>query len=309
MLTKHVYWQVSLEEYKLGMRKLGEPLPDAEAEAAFGAMDVDGSGAVSFQEFCVWAAARHDRAAAEAEERASTSAASRLQKNMVKDVNSYYVPPPAAGGGPAADSPAAALAGCSLPELYHPLPCTSLVAVAACLQSLAPPAGGVVSVDFVFNAARSRLGLSAALGIRERVNRRAPVSTVFQRRRNKLHTRLAVGETVILLHLPLPVVGVSIAMEIERQQNDSLANGYTRSNFVPTADRPTGSLTLEQTAGAADAAITSLGARLGAAPVYFARAGEAGFVELVAAAVGGGGGGGLTGQSWLASCNAYGLQL
>ena len=33
----------------------------------------------------------------------------------------------------------------------------------------------------------------------------------------------AVGETVILLHLPLPAVGVSIVMERRRQQNDSLA--------------------------------------------------------------------------------------
>ena len=40
--------------------------------------------------------------------------------------------------------------------------------------------------------------------------------------------RLAVGETVILLHRPLPSAGVSIAMERERQQNDSLANGYHR---------------------------------------------------------------------------------
>ena len=37
---------------------------------------------------------------------------------------------------------------------------------------------------------------------------------------------LAVGETVILLHPPLPLLGVSIGMERERQQNDSLANGY-----------------------------------------------------------------------------------
>ena len=36
---------------------------------------------------------------------------------------------------------------------------------------------------------------------------------------------IAVGETVILLHLPLPLVGVSIVMECERQQNDSLVNG------------------------------------------------------------------------------------
>ena len=37
---------------------------------------------------------------------------------------------------------------------------------------------------------------------------------------------LAVDETVILLHPPLPVAGVSIVMERERQQNDSLVDGY-----------------------------------------------------------------------------------
>ena len=36
---------------------------------------------------------------------------------------------------------------------------------------------------------------------------------------------LAVSETVILLHPLLVLVGVSIAMERERQQNDSLADG------------------------------------------------------------------------------------
>ena len=40
-----------------------------------------------------------------------------------------------------------------------------------------------------------------------------------------LPLRLAVGKTVILLHLPLPLVGVSTVMERERQGNDSLANG------------------------------------------------------------------------------------
>ena len=35
----------------------------------------------------------------------------------------------------------------------------------------------------------------------------------------------AVGETVILLHPPLPLAGVSIRMERGRQQNDSLADG------------------------------------------------------------------------------------
>ena len=37
--------------------------------------------------------------------------------------------------------------------------------------------------------------------------------------------RVAVDETVILLHPALPLVGVSIVMERERQQNDSLVNG------------------------------------------------------------------------------------
>ena len=48
------------------------------------------------------------------------------------------------------------------------------------------------------------------------------------RRRSGKQTRtaaIAVGETVILLHPPLPLVGVPIGMERERQQNDSLANG------------------------------------------------------------------------------------
>ena len=35
----------------------------------------------------------------------------------------------------------------------------------------------------------------------------------------------AVGETIILLHLPLPSVGVSIGVERGCQQNDSLADG------------------------------------------------------------------------------------
>ena len=36
---------------------------------------------------------------------------------------------------------------------------------------------------------------------------------------------IAHDETVILLHPPLPLVGVPIVMERERQQNDSLVNG------------------------------------------------------------------------------------
>ena len=37
--------------------------------------------------------------------------------------------------------------------------------------------------------------------------------------------RLAVDETAILLHPALPLVGVSIVIERERQQNNSLVNG------------------------------------------------------------------------------------
>ena len=44
-------------------------------------------------------------------------------------------------------------------------------------------------------------------------------------RRTLTSAGVAIGETVILLHLPLPLVGVSVAMERERQQNDSLADG------------------------------------------------------------------------------------
>ena len=42
---------------------------------------------------------------------------------------------------------------------------------------------------------------------------------------HRMPAGLAIGETVILLHPPLPLVGVSIVMERERQHNDSLAIG------------------------------------------------------------------------------------
>ena len=48
---------------------------------------------------------------------------------------------------------------------------------------------------------------------------------------------LAVDETVILLHPPLPLVGVSVVMERERQQNDSLVNGYNHQR-VKLVARP-----------------------------------------------------------------------
>ena len=43
---------------------------------------------------------------------------------------------------------------------------------------------------------------------------------------------LAVDETVILLHPPLPLAGVSIVMERGCQQNDSLVRGYFRPRLV-----------------------------------------------------------------------------
>ena len=56
---------------------------------------------------------------------------------------------------------------------------------------------------------------------------------------------LAVGETVILLHLPLPSVGVPIRMQRGCQYNDSLADGFRLSyteayGSYQAADRGTG---------------------------------------------------------------------
>ena len=47
--------------------------------------------------------------------------------------------------------------------------------------------------------------------------------------------RLAVGETVILLHPPLPLAGVSIETMRECQQNDGLADGYVRVHLHVSA--------------------------------------------------------------------------
>ena len=50
---------------------------------------------------------------------------------------------------------------------------------------------------------------------------------------------LAIGETsVILLHPPLPSVGVSIWMARGCQQNDSLVNGYRRTSLQPASLAP-----------------------------------------------------------------------
>ena len=48
---------------------------------------------------------------------------------------------------------------------------------------------------------------------------------------------LAVGEAVILLHPPPPLVGVSIWMERERQQNDSLADGWSNPSKLAISSR------------------------------------------------------------------------
>ena len=47
--------------------------------------------------------------------------------------------------------------------------------------------------------------------------------------------RLAVREAVIPLHPPLPLVGVPIGMERERQQNDSIADGQGREHRAEPA--------------------------------------------------------------------------
>ena len=43
----------------------------------------------------------------------------------------------------------------------------------------------------------------------------------------------AVGETVILLHPPLPLSGVSIRIKRGRHQDDGLADGYGNRRFAP----------------------------------------------------------------------------
>ena len=58
---------------------------------------------------------------------------------------------------------------------------------------------------------------------------RLPVSRTAETERvvfpHRLGSHLAVGETVVLPHPPLPLVDVSIEVWRGRQQNDSLADG------------------------------------------------------------------------------------
>ena len=56
-----------------------------------------------------------------------------------------------------------------------------------------------------------------------RVSRLPPAAAALGRVRRR---SLAADEAVILLHPPLPLVGLSIVMDRERPQNDSLVNGY-----------------------------------------------------------------------------------
>ena len=68
-----------------------------------------------------------------------------------------------------------------------------------------------------------------------------------------MHPDLAIGETVKLLHPPLPLVGVSIDIERECQQNDSLADGYNRQ-LDQSRDRE------EQSTRAGERSVSSRGA-------------------------------------------------
>ena len=50
--------RMDLAEFKAGLLHVGMSLGDAEAEAEFAAMDVNGGGQILFDEFCMWAAQR-----------------------------------------------------------------------------------------------------------------------------------------------------------------------------------------------------------------------------------------------------------
>ena len=63
--------------------------------------------------------------------------------------------------------------------------------------------------------------------------------------------QLAPDETVILLHPPLPLVGESIVMKRERQQNDSLVNGYCSSKRIFKQSPPVNPHPLKMRCGAA----------------------------------------------------------
>ena len=67
---------------------------------------------------------------------------------------------------------------------------------------------------------RPRLGCPELFGHFQEHERRAEVDAGHHREED-----LVGGETVILLHLPLCLVGVLIAMDRRRQQNDCLADG------------------------------------------------------------------------------------
>ena len=71
---------------------------------------------------------------------------------------------------------------------------------------------------------------------------RAQLQQLRQRPAHEAHPSLAVDETVILLHPPLLLAGVSTGMERERQQHDSLVNGYPHQQpaRLPQLPRPPG---------------------------------------------------------------------
>ena len=72
---------------------------------------------------------------------------------------------------------------------------------------------------------------------------------------------IAIGETVILLHSPLPLVGVSIEMVRECQQNDSLAEVLllmSHTSWTPPIPTPAEVAADEIDALAATAAIDGL---------------------------------------------------
>ena len=67
----------------------------------------------------------------------------------------------------------------------------------------------------------------------------SPTARLRGHRRSALRRQAAPDESfVILLHPPLPLLGVSMLMERERQQNESLVNGYRQAVRRPAGCLP-----------------------------------------------------------------------
>ena len=96
------------------------------------------------------------------------------------------------------------------------MPCSSAAAVSLCSTANANHKQGAS-----FNMRRAGQGLLLALG----TSLPFAAGGLQDQLLESIPAGLAVGETFILLHPPLPLVGVSIETLRECQQNDSLTDG------------------------------------------------------------------------------------